>query len=80
LREKQFVEAIEKYINENVRVTDQQESVLAGVPIFGKQGDKEISYHFFVIRDKYPVRTHILSSPHCVFTINVGSWSGSSMK
>jgi len=31
LREKQFVEAIEKYFNENVRVTDQQESVLEGI-------------------------------------------------
>ena len=31
LRENQFVEAIEKYFNENVRVTDQQESVLEGI-------------------------------------------------
>jgi len=31
LREKQFVEAIERYFHENGRVTDQQESVLKGI-------------------------------------------------
>jgi uncharacterized membrane-anchored protein len=31
LREKQFVEAVEKYFHENGRVTDQQESVLEGI-------------------------------------------------
>ena len=31
LREKQFVEAVEKYFNENGKVTDQQESVLEGI-------------------------------------------------
>jgi uncharacterized membrane-anchored protein len=31
LRERQFVEAVEKYFNENGKVTDQQESVLEGI-------------------------------------------------
>ena len=31
LRERQFVEAVEKYLNENGKVTDQQESVLEGI-------------------------------------------------
>jgi hypothetical protein len=31
LREKQFVEAVEKYFNENAKITDQQESVLKGI-------------------------------------------------
>jgi uncharacterized membrane-anchored protein len=31
LREKQFVKAVEKYLNENGKVTDQQESVLEGI-------------------------------------------------
>ena len=31
LREKQFVEAVEKYFHENGKVTDQQESVLEGI-------------------------------------------------
>ena len=31
MREKQFVEAVEKYFSENGRVTDQQESVLEGI-------------------------------------------------
>jgi uncharacterized membrane-anchored protein len=31
LREKQFVEAVKKYFNENGKVTDQQESVLEGI-------------------------------------------------
>jgi uncharacterized membrane-anchored protein len=31
LREKQFVEAVEKYFNENAKITDQQESVLEGI-------------------------------------------------
>jgi uncharacterized membrane-anchored protein len=31
LRERQFVEAVKKYLNENGRVTDQQESVLEGI-------------------------------------------------
>jgi len=31
LREKQFVEAVKKYFNENDKVTDQQESVLEGI-------------------------------------------------
>ncbi|PIV20884.1 MAG: hypothetical protein COZ69_07695 [Deltaproteobacteria bacterium CG_4_8_14_3_um_filter_45_9] len=31
LREKQFVEAVEKYFNENGKITDQQESVLEGI-------------------------------------------------
>jgi uncharacterized membrane-anchored protein len=30
-RERQFVEAVEKYFNENGKVTDQQESVLEGI-------------------------------------------------
>ena len=30
-RERQFVEAVEKYLIENGRVTDQQESVLEGI-------------------------------------------------
>lgn len=31
LRERQFVEAVRKYLNENGKVTDQQESVLEGI-------------------------------------------------
>jgi uncharacterized membrane-anchored protein len=31
LRERQFVEAVEKYFNEKGNVTDQQESVLEGI-------------------------------------------------
>jgi hypothetical protein len=31
LRERQFVEAVKKYLNENGKVTDQQESVLEGL-------------------------------------------------
>ena len=31
LREKQFVEAVEKYFNRNGKITDQQESVLEGI-------------------------------------------------
>ncbi len=31
MRERQFVEAVEKYFNENGKVTDQQESVLEGI-------------------------------------------------
>ena len=31
LRERQFVEAVEKYFHENGKVTDQQESVLEGI-------------------------------------------------
>jgi uncharacterized membrane-anchored protein len=31
LRERQFVEAVRKYLNENGNVTDQQESVLEGI-------------------------------------------------
>jgi uncharacterized membrane-anchored protein len=31
LRERQFVEAVKKYLNENGRVTDQQESLLEGI-------------------------------------------------
>jgi uncharacterized membrane-anchored protein len=31
LRERQFVEAVEKCLNENGKVTDQQESVLEGI-------------------------------------------------
>ena len=31
LRERQFVEAVKKYLNENGKVTDQQESVLEGI-------------------------------------------------
>ena len=31
LREKQFIEAVQKYFNENGKVTDQQESVLEGI-------------------------------------------------
>ena len=31
LRERQFVEAVEKYFNENGKITDQQESVLEGI-------------------------------------------------
>jgi hypothetical protein len=31
LRERQFVEAVEKYFNEKGKVTDQQESVLEGI-------------------------------------------------
>jgi|OpeIllAssembly_1097287.scaffolds.fasta_scaffold16566_2 uncharacterized membrane-anchored protein len=31
LRERQFVEAVEKYLDENGKVTDQQESVLEGI-------------------------------------------------
>jgi len=31
LREKQFLEAVEKYFHENGKVTDQQESVLEGI-------------------------------------------------
>ena len=31
LRERQFVEAVKKYLNDNGRVTDQQESVLEGI-------------------------------------------------
>jgi len=31
LREKQFVEAVKKYLNENGRVTDQQKSLLEGI-------------------------------------------------
>jgi len=31
LRERQFVEAVELYFNENGKVTDQQESVLEGI-------------------------------------------------
>jgi hypothetical protein len=31
LRERQFVEAVEKYLHENGNVTDQQESVLEGI-------------------------------------------------
>ncbi len=31
LRERQFVEAVKKYLDENGRVTDQQESVLEGI-------------------------------------------------
>jgi len=31
LRERQFVEAVRKYHNENGKVTDQQESVLEGI-------------------------------------------------
>ena len=31
LRERQFVEAVKKYLNENGRVADQQESVLEGI-------------------------------------------------
>jgi uncharacterized membrane-anchored protein len=31
LRERQFVEAVNKYLNENGKVTDQQESVLEGI-------------------------------------------------
>ena len=30
-REKQFIEAVEKYLNENGRATDQQASVLEGI-------------------------------------------------
>jgi uncharacterized membrane-anchored protein len=30
-REKQFVEAVERYLNENGKVTDQQASVLEGI-------------------------------------------------
>jgi uncharacterized membrane-anchored protein len=31
MREKQFLEAVEKYFSENGKVTDQQESVLEGI-------------------------------------------------
>ena len=31
LRERQFVEAVKRYLNENGRVTDQQESLLEGI-------------------------------------------------
>lgn len=31
LRERQFVEAVEKYFHENGKVTDQQESLLEGI-------------------------------------------------
>ena len=31
LRERQFVEAMKKYLNEDKKVTDQQESVLEGI-------------------------------------------------
>jgi hypothetical protein len=31
IREKQFLEAVEKYFSENGKVTDQQESVLEGI-------------------------------------------------
>ncbi len=31
VREKQFLEAVEKYFSENGKVTDQQESVLEGI-------------------------------------------------
>jgi len=31
LRERQFIEAVEKYFHENGKVTDQQESVLEGI-------------------------------------------------
>ena len=31
LRERQFVEAVDRYFNENGEVTDQQESVLEGI-------------------------------------------------
>ena len=31
MREKQFVEAVERYFNENGKVTDQQESILEGI-------------------------------------------------
>jgi hypothetical protein len=31
LRERQFVEAVKKYLNENGAVTDQQESLLEGI-------------------------------------------------
>ncbi|MGD0916711.1 MAG: hypothetical protein ABSB22_09645 [Thermodesulfobacteriota bacterium] len=31
LREKQFIEAVTRYFNENGKVTDQQESVLEGI-------------------------------------------------
>lgn len=31
LRERQFVEAVRKYLNESRRITDQQESVLEGI-------------------------------------------------
>jgi len=31
LREKQFVEAVKKYFNENKKVTNQQESILEGI-------------------------------------------------
>jgi len=31
LRERQFVEAVEKYLDENGKMTDQQESVLEGI-------------------------------------------------
>jgi uncharacterized membrane-anchored protein len=31
LREKQFIEAVEKYFNRNGKITDQQKSVLEGI-------------------------------------------------
>jgi hypothetical protein len=31
VREKQFIEAVEKYFHENRKVTDQQESILQGI-------------------------------------------------
>lgn len=31
MREKQFIEAVKKYFNENGKVTEQQESILEGI-------------------------------------------------